>query len=231
MGCISEQFITAKTVDAAAVSPAREMVRQEIHPIDDMRSTAAYRSAVVGNLVAEFLNGLTQAGRTDVLLRWNQLDADAAATEVMPCCGSQAWAHRLAERRPFKNTASLMAASDEIWGQLAPQDWLEAFSKHPRIGERKAPDKPSAQSAAWSAQEQRDAAAADEAAKSALAEGNREYEKRFGRVFIVCASGKSASEILDILQQRLNNHDATELHIAAEEQRKITDLRLKKWLG
>jgi OHCU decarboxylase len=227
----TEQFITAKTVDAAAVSQAREMVRQEIHPIDDMRSTAAYRSAVVGNLVAEFLNSLTQAGRTDVLLRWNQLDADAAATEVMPCCGSQAWAHRLAERRPFKNTASLMAASDEIWGQLAPQDWLEAFSKHPRIGERKAPDKPSAQSAAWSAQEQRDAAAADEAAKSALAEGNREYEKRFGRVFIVCASGKSASEILDILQQRLNNDDATELHIAAEEQRKITDLRLKKWLG
>ena len=227
----TEQFITGKTVDAVVVSQAREMARQEINPIDDIRSTAAYRSAVVGNLVAEFVARLTQSAGPDVLTRWNQLALEAAVAEVLPCCGSQVWARRLAERRPFTDAASLIAASDEIWNQLAAQDWLEAFSKHPRIGERKAPDAASAQSAAWSAQEQRDAAAASEDAKSALVEGNREYEKRFGRVFIVCASGRSAGEILDILRQRLQNDDATELRVAAEEQRKITNLRLKKWLG
>jgi OHCU decarboxylase len=226
----TEEFIAGKTVDAVVVDQAGEMARQEINPIDDIRSTAAYRSAVVGNLVAEFLNSLTQAGRTDVLSQWNQIDADAAAAEVLPCCGSRSWARSLAERRPLTNASSLIAVSDEIWNQLGPQDWLEAFSKHPRIGERKTPDAASAQSAAWSAQEQKDAAAADEAVKFALVEGNREYEKRFGRVFIVCATGKSAGEILDILRQRLHNDDATELRIAADEQRKITNLRLKKWL-
>ncbi len=107
---------------------------------------------------------------------------------------------------------------------------MEAFSKHPRIGERKAPLAASAQSAAWSAQEQRNVAEAGESVQLALAEGNREYERRFDRVFIVCATGKSASEILEILRRRLRNDDATELREAAEEQRKITNIRLKKWL-
>ena len=114
---------------------------------------------------------------------------------------------------------------------LSPQDWLEAFSKHPRIGERKAPQVASPQSAAWSAQEQQNVAAAGEAIQSALAEANREYEQRFGRVFIVCATGKSATEMLEILRRRLRNDDATELREAAEEQRKITNIRLKKWLN
>ena len=165
-----------------------------------------------------------------VLARWNKLPPEAAAREVLSCCGLAAWARELAGRRPFRDAASLIATSDEIWNLLETQDWLEAFSKHPRIGERKAPDPVSKQSAAWSAQEQRSVAVAGEAAQSALAEANREYERRFGRVFIVCATGKSASEMLDTLRQRLRNDDATELRVAAEEQRKITNLRLKKWL-
>ncbi len=163
-----------------------------------------------------------------VLVRWNELLAEAAATEIMLCCGSSAWARELAARRPFKDEISLVKASDEIWSQLETKHWLEAFSKHPRIGERKVPRGTSAQSAAWSAQEQRDAE--DENYQAVLAEANQKYERRFGRVFIVCATGKSASEILNILRERLLNDDATELRIAAEEQRKITDLRLKKWL-
>jgi 2-oxo-4-hydroxy-4-carboxy-5-ureidoimidazoline decarboxylase len=163
-----------------------------------------------------------------VLIRWNKLSAETAAAEVVSCCGSAAWARALASRRPFENEALLVKASDEIWNQLEVQHWLEAFSKHPRIGERKAPGEVSAQSAAWSAQEQREVA--DENHQAALAEANQEYERRFGRVFIVCATGKSASEILDILHERLLNDDATELHAAVEEQRKITNLRLKKWL-
>ena len=107
---------------------------------------------------------------------------------------------------------------------------MEAFARHPRIGERKAPPDSSAQSTVWSAQEQRKVAVAGEAVQAALVEANREYEQRFGRVFIVCASGKSATEILEILGRRLRNDEATELRAAAEEQRKITNLRLKKWL-
>jgi len=167
---------------------------------------------------------------SDVLDRWNQLPAQEAAQQILPCCGSMAWARELAARRSLPDETSLLAASDEIWNSLGEQDWVEAFSKHPRIGERKASPVASAQSALWSAQEQRNVASAGEAVQHALAEANREYERRFGRVFIVCATGKGASEILDILRRRLQNDEAPELRESAEEQRKITNLRLKKWL-
>lgn len=168
---------------------------------------------------------------SSVLTQWNRLSAADAAREVLACCGSSAWARDLAARRPFGNEAALVAASDEVWNGLAAADWMEAFSRHPRIGRRKAPAVASSQSAAWSAQEQKDVSAADESVQAALLAGNREYEKKFGRVFIVCATGKSAEEMLSILNERLRNSDATELRAAAEEQRKITNIRLKKWLG
>ena len=168
---------------------------------------------------------------TDVLERWNRLPSAEAAREIMACCGSTKWARELAARGPFADESNLTTASDEIWNQLTPNDWLEAFSKHPRIGERKAPVVASAQSAAWSAQEQQSASPSRKDIELALREANQEYEQRFGRVFIVCATGKSVPEILDILRRRLHNDDATELREAAEEQRKITNLRLKKWLA
>lgn len=225
----TERTIRGKRLDAALVFLARQTAVAEIQPIDDIRSTAAYRSAVVGNLVAEFLRELNGSAPGEVLARWNQLPAEQAAREILPCCGSAEWARELARRRPFQDEISLTAASDKIWASLGTEDWMEAFSKHPRIGERKAPGAASAQSAAWSAQEQR-SAAADESLQLALAKGNQEYEQKFGRVFIVCATGKSAAEILEILHRRLRKDDATELREAAEEQRKITNLRLKKWL-
>jgi 2-oxo-4-hydroxy-4-carboxy-5-ureidoimidazoline decarboxylase len=127
--------------------------------------------------------------------------------------------------------ASLLAVSDEIWRGLGEADWLEAFKSHPRIGESRAEKDLATQSSAWSAQEQQKAATADEALKMALKWGNREYEQKFGRIFIVCATGKSASEILEILRRRLHNDDATELQLAAEEQRQIMHIRLKKWIA
>jgi 2-oxo-4-hydroxy-4-carboxy-5-ureidoimidazoline decarboxylase len=166
-----------------------------------------------------------------VLMRWNGLGVEVAAAEILPCCGSKAWAQALVARRPIEGEASLLELSDEVWNGLPASDWLEAFATHPRIGERKAPAPASVQSAAWSAEEQQQASAADERVQSALAEGNREYERRFGPVFLVCATGKSAAEILAILRRRLQNDEATELREAAEEQRKITNLRLKKWLS
>jgi OHCU decarboxylase len=228
----TEEVIRGKFIDAALMRFARETAAAEIRPIDDIRSTAAYRSAVVGNLVAEFLRLLqSEAECIKVLSRWNQLPTEQAVQEILPCCGSQSWARRLAERRPYADSASLIAASDEIWNQLDAADWMEAFSKHPRIGERKAPQAASSQSAVWSAQEQQNVASSPDAVQSALAEANREYERRFGHIFIVCATGKSASEMLDILRRRLQNDDATELRAAAEEQRKITNIRLGKWLS
>jgi len=168
---------------------------------------------------------------SETLARWNLLPADEAAEEILDCCGSTVWARELVGRRPLENESSLVAASDEIWNHSKPQHWVEAFSKHPRVGERRAPQTASVQSEKWSAEEQQNVAGCGDEIQSALAEANREYERRFGRVFIVCATGKSAFEMLDILRRRLRNDDATELREAAEEQRKITNIRLKKWLS
>jgi 2-oxo-4-hydroxy-4-carboxy-5-ureidoimidazoline decarboxylase len=166
-----------------------------------------------------------------VLTRWNRCTVQEAVREILPCCGSETWARELAERRPIPDESALVAASDEIWGRLRTEDWLEAFSKHPRIGDRKAPPATSTKSAAWSAQEQQSVTTAGESIQAALEQANQEYEQRFGRVFIVCATGKSATEMLDILRRRLRNDDAGELREAAEEQRKITNIRLQKWLS
>jgi 2-oxo-4-hydroxy-4-carboxy-5-ureidoimidazoline decarboxylase len=168
---------------------------------------------------------------SNVLARWNQLTYEEAVREILACCGAQAWARAVTARRPLHDEPSLIEVSDEVWAGMSTQDWMEAFSKHPRIGERKAPQPASAQSATWSAQEQEKVAAAGDAVQLALAEANRQYERRFNNVFIVCATGKTAPEILKILRRRLANDDVTELREAAEEQRKITNIRLRKWLS
>ena len=164
------------------------------------------------------------------LTRWNRLPRKEAENEILPCCGSNVWAAQVAIRRPLANEAALLALSDEIWCRLSETDWLQAFRSHPRIGEsvtQASTDK----SAAWPAQEQQKVADASDAVKIALAEGNREYERRFQHIFIVCATGKTAPEILAILRRRLRNDAVTELREAAEQQRLITQIRLKKWLG
>jgi len=167
---------------------------------------------------------------SDILLRWNFLPASAAANEILPCCGSRAWASGVAARRPLETEAALLAASDKIWRSLPESDWLEAFHSHPRIGQSVVPESASPQSAAWSEQEQRKVAQGGDAIRAALAEANREYERRFNRIFIVCATGKSPEEILKIAQHRLDNDEQSELLEAAEQQRQITQIRLRKWL-
>jgi 2-oxo-4-hydroxy-4-carboxy-5-ureidoimidazoline decarboxylase len=165
-----------------------------------------------------------------VLARWNGLQLQQAAEEILPCCGSRTWAVGMAERRPIQDEAMLLAASDEVWGKVPESDWLEAFCSHPRIGESPAPTASGVRSPAWSKEEQGRVSAADEEIKIALAEGNRVYEEKFGRIFIVCATGKSPAEMLGILVKRLRNDERTELLEAAEQQRQITQLRLRKWL-
>jgi 2-oxo-4-hydroxy-4-carboxy-5-ureidoimidazoline decarboxylase len=168
---------------------------------------------------------------TGVLARWNSLPLEEAANEIRSCCGSKAWAHGMASNRPFSDVTTLLAASDETWGNLNAADWMEAFRSHPRIGESRAVQSASATSQTWSAQEQKQVASAGEDSQSAMAEANRKYEQRFGHIFIVCATGKSAIDILEILQRRLQNDEHTELREAAEQQRQITNIRLTKWLS
>jgi 2-oxo-4-hydroxy-4-carboxy-5-ureidoimidazoline decarboxylase len=167
---------------------------------------------------------------SDVLAVWNRLPAAEAENEIVACCGSRTWARRMVSRRPLSDEAALLAASDQIWRGLSEADWTEAFRSHPRIGESSAEEAMEGRSAEWSAREQSGVATGG-GVKTALADANRDYERRFGRIFIVCATGKSAAEILAILRQRLQNDVITELHEAAEQQRQITRLRLKRWLA
>ena len=165
-----------------------------------------------------------------ILERWNALDVSTAESEILPCCGSRAWAQELAALRPFAGPQDLLRTSDDVWSNLDIADWDEAFASHPRIGERKAPASATAQSAQWSTQEQSAAELSDAQIQEQLKRANAAYEARFGRIYIVCAAGKSAEEMLAILERRLENEDAAELREAVEQQRQITQLRLRKWL-
>jgi OHCU decarboxylase len=158
----------------------------------------------------------------------NSLSAEQAQVELLKCCGSTCWARQLLEQRPFVDVHDLIEKADETWWSLGPEDWLEAFRSHPQIGGRKAEQKQSATAKAWSEQEQSGTRDSAQETMIALESGNRAYAERFGFIFIVCATGKSADEMLTILKSRLDNDPETELKIAAEEQRKITNIRLKK---
>ena len=168
---------------------------------------------------------------SEVLARWNRLVSREAAEEILPCCGSKAWAEKMAAQRPIADEAALLAACDLACRSLVESDWLEAFRSHPRIGERSVSASNSARSEAWSREEQRGVETKNGDVRMMMVQGNRVYEERFRRTFIICATGKSAAEILDSLRRRLRNDDSTELHEAADQQRRITHLRLKKWLS
>ena len=156
----------------------------------------------------------------------NALPEDAAVAELLHCCGSTRWARGMAAARPLPSLEAMSMTADRIWASLEPEDWLEAFRRHPRIGESGG----SGRSGVWSADEQAGARSMTDAVGERLAKANRAYEARFGYFFIVCATGKGAEEILAILERRLANGPGEELHVAAEEQRKIMRLRLAKLL-
>jgi OHCU decarboxylase len=161
------------------------------------------------------------------LATFNALPPVVAAAELFACCGSPRWAAAVAALAPFRDLDHLREAADEAWWALDEADWLEAFAAHPRIGERATGG---GAHAGWSAEEQSAAQRAEQAVRDEIARGNAEYEERFGHVFLICASGRSGEEILAELRRRLRNDPETELRIAAEEQVKITRLRLERLL-
>jgi 2-oxo-4-hydroxy-4-carboxy-5-ureidoimidazoline decarboxylase len=151
----------------------------------------------------------------------NALSAEEAQRELLRCCGSTRWAHAVSSRRPFPSMEALQQAAQDVWWSLEGSDWLEAFAHHPRIGER---------AAGWANQEQAGTHGASDETRDALVKANRDYERKFGHVFLICATGRSAAEMLAELRHRLGNEPGPELRIAAEEQAKITRLRLEKLL-
>ena len=168
---------------------------------------------------------------SDSVAAFDALPEEDAAEQLASCCGSGEWVRRMLARRPFDTLDALLGAADDVWWSLPATDWLEAFSHHPRIGERDSAAARPARAADWSADEQRGVGGASDDARAALAEGNREYERRFGHIYLVCATGKTADEMLAFLRARLSNAPATELRVAAGEQAKITRLRLEKLLS
>ena len=168
--------------------------------------------------------------RTKSLERFNRLPRQRASRALLDCCGSKKWAQQMAAFRPFASESQLFEAADKTWSTLAREDWLEAFLHHPPIGETRAKAKQSATASRWSAREQYSVQKAAPEVLEALAVQNRAYVEKFGYVFLICATGKRTEEILNALRQRLPNDPDSELRIAAEEQRKITRLRLEKLL-
>lgn len=158
----------------------------------------------------------------------NKLTAHEAAEALNRCCGSKEWVARMLAKRPFSSVDQIFESARETWFQLERKDWLEAFSHHPKIGDLDSLKKKFAGTADLAASEQGSVASAREETLQALAKGNKEYEDKFGYIFIVCATGKSPEEMLGLLQARLPNEDADEIKIAAEEQSKITRLRLER---
>ncbi len=164
----------------------------------------------------------------------DELDAltkDRAREELLRCCGSSRWADGMLARRPYGAKALAFAASDAAWAATGEADWLEAFAHHPRIGGKDALRAKFAATKSWSQGEQAAVSSADEATLDALAKGNADYEAKFGFIFIVCATGKSAAEMLALLNARLTNDRTRELRNAAAEQAKITKIRLEKLLS
>lgn len=169
--------------------------------------------------------------------RISDLPEAEARAELFACCGSSRWVERMLSQRPFKDANEVFESAVRIWRDLGREDWLEAFRAHPRIGESGGPGDRGAggpghgpQGEAWSKQEQAGVASAGEDVKAALAQANRDYEARFGWIYLVCATGRPAEELLALARQRMANAPDEELKVAAAEQERITKLRLDKLL-
>jgi 2-oxo-4-hydroxy-4-carboxy-5-ureidoimidazoline decarboxylase len=154
--------------------------------------------------------------------RFDHASADDARLMFQQCCGSSRWAERMVAARPFGSRGDLLDAARDEWFSLTPDDWREAFSHHPKIGERSKV----ATTREMSEREQAGVASAEADVLAQLADANRRYEEKFGYIFIVCATGKSAEEMLALLRVRLHNDTQAEIRVAAAEQAKITELRL-----
>jgi allantoicase len=208
--------------DWREILPLTPLRPHTLHRFDEIAAAGPITHARLNIFPDGGVARLRLFGTISPLDRLNVMPAGEVEAELLACCGSRAWARRMAEGRPFQSATDIRQKSDQTWRSLSREDWLEAFAAHPRIGEK---------GSRWSEAEQAGARGADAETLAALVEANRQYESRFDHIFIVCATGKSAGEMLGLLRARLDNDPETELRAAAEEQRKITHLRLEKLLA
>jgi 2-oxo-4-hydroxy-4-carboxy-5-ureidoimidazoline decarboxylase len=162
---------------------------------------------------------------------FNGLSPDEARAALERCCGATRWIGRMVAQRPFRDATSMIEAAFSAWAECGPEDWREAFTHHPRLGDVASLREKYASTATWAASEQAGTAAAPDQVLEALAHANHEYEAKYGHIFILCATGKTAAQMLEHLSSRMANAPDDELRIAAGEQEKITRLRLEKLLG
>ena len=162
------------------------------------------------------------------LAKVNDAELAELSAQLLKCNGSRAWVAQMLNLRPFLTAEELFKQADLVWFALAREDWLEGFNHHPRIGDLASLKEKFSLSGKWSKSEQAGVQEASDQVIRLLKEGNEAYERKFGHIFIVCATGKSADEMLALLQARMKNDPARELQIAAAEHAKITRLRLEK---
>lgn len=160
----------------------------------------------------------------------NTLPKQQLKEELTKCCGSSAWVNKMLPFFPADDLVELLEDAEEQWWKCSEADWKEAFAHHPKIGDIESLQKKFASTAGWASGEQSGVNAASQQTLEELAKGNKQYEEKFGYIFIVCATGKSADEMLAMLEIRLQNSPEVEIEIAADEQNKITKLRIEKLL-
>jgi OHCU decarboxylase len=167
-------------------------------------------------------------------MKVNELDAmssEEAAENLRACCGSARWVTDMVSRRPFHSFDAVSKAADDAWSKCSEKDWLEAFDHHPRIGGEASAATRSSTAKLWASGEQSAVKSASSELLAELAAVNAAYERKFGHIYVVYAAGKDTEEMIDMAKARMTNDVATELQVAAEEQRKITQLRLGKLFG
>jgi len=217
--------LTSTSFGWQEILPRTPLRPHTLHPFDDLADDGPFTHVRLGIHPDGGVARLRVFGRVSPLLLLNVRPVPEVEEQLLACCGSRTWAARVARDRPFRAPQDLYDASERAFGQLGREDWLEAFAAHPRIGERAAGG---GLESRWSAQEQSGTDEASPQILAELAEANCLYEQRFGHVFLVCATGKSAFEMLGLIGERLGNGPDAELMVAAGEQRKITRLRLEK---
>ena len=190
----------------------------------------AYRQAGLSGGECDYPQLTIDKLTTMTLHELNILPKDKLAEELSKCCGSPAWVNKMLPFFPADDLVELLEDAEEQWFKCSEHDWKEAFARHPKIGDIDSLNKRFAVTAHWAATEQSGTSEASPKTIEALAEGNKQYEEKFGYIFIVHASGKTADEMLAMLQTRLQNSPEVEIEIAADEQNKITKLRLEKLL-
>lgn len=224
-------FLTSRSLHWVEILPPSPLQADSIHTFTDLLAQDQLFNYVRLNIYPDGgISRLRVRGRISRLVRFNQRPLPLLREDLRRCCGSSEWVEQMLQAVPFASPEQAFCLAEQIADGLTAEDWLEAFAHHPEIGDLESLRQKFAATADWASQEQAGTSQADAHTLQALAEGNRAYREKFGFIFIVCATGKSAAEMLALLQQRLENDPEKEFAIATAEQRKITRLRLEKLL-